>query len=257
MQSVQVNDGTNVDENIEEQDPLVRRLRNLSCSTLSDAMSSMNFTNYAILDLQRLDNHHHPASHHENNCGGRVFTVEMVLSSSDSKRPDASTVAQYADLCPAQAIVVISAPETTHAAVCGGLIATRLRIRHARGLITNGRIRDLDEIEKGVAGHQPFPVYARGTSVYSRRGQGLSTPGLKCASVNSSLTIAGVTIEPHDYLRADRDGLVIVPRNDVREIISRAETLAAQDRAIDRALGQSQTLSSAIQEVRGSTTTRA
>jgi regulator of RNase E activity RraA len=103
--------------------------------------------------------------------------------------------------------------------------------RSAVGVIISGRCRDLAEQRL-----LQFPVYARG---HSTLGQ---SPFTRPSEINIPLDIypqgeqgqggdsfPPVKVEPHDWMVADEDGVVCVPR----ELEARVIELAAKGRAID------------------------
>lgn len=100
--------------------------------------------------------------------------------------------------------------------------------RGAKGVIISGRCRDLSEHRA-----QGFPVFSRG---HSTLGQ---SPFTKPSSVNIPLTIVphgpgadvfpAVTVQPGDWLIADEDGVVSVPRNLEAQVVG----LATKGREID------------------------
>lgn len=88
--------------------------------------------------------------------------------------------------------------------------------RGTRGIISNGGIRDTDEIIK-----QRIPVYLD----LENRGRGIRPGRNEIESVNKPVTIGGVLINPGDVVVADGDGVVVVPR-------AHAETVATYAREI-------------------------
>lgn len=100
--------------------------------------------------------------------------------------------------------------------------------RGATGVIVSGRCRDLAE-QRALA----FPVFSRG---HSTLGQ---SPFTRPSAVNIPITISpqglgadtfpSVTIHPGDWMVADEDGVVCVPRSVEAQVIE----LAAKGRAID------------------------
>lgn len=100
--------------------------------------------------------------------------------------------------------------------------------RGGTGVIISGRCRDLGE-HRALG----FPVFARG---HSTVGQ---SPFARPSAVNIPITISpqgsgagtfpSVTIQPGDWMIADEDGVVCVPRNLEEQVIE----LATKGREID------------------------
>lgn len=99
----------------------------------------------------------------------------------------------------------------------------------ARGIISNGGIRDTDEIIK-----QRIPVYLDHMS----RGRGIRPGRNELESVNKPVTIGGVLIRPGDVIVADGDGVICVPREFARPVAEFAHEILVGDKRARRALYQ-------------------
>lgn len=103
------------------------------------------------------------------------------------------------------------------AAVVGDLVLGMARNRAAAGFVTDGLVRDYTGIlDVGL------PVACRGISPNSPARSG---PG----SVNQPLAIGGLVVEPGDLVAGDRDGVVVVPRARVAEVIAGLPALLAAE----------------------------
>ena len=94
-------------------------------------------------------------------------------------------------------VLVVDGGGSLRTALVGGRLAALARDRDWTGIVVNGCIRDVVEI-----GATPVGVRALGTS--PRRGGSQGT-GERSVSV----TFAGVTFTPGEWLYADADGLVV------------------------------------------------
>lgn len=91
----------------------------------------------------------------------------------------------------------------------------------ARGIISNGGIRDTDEIIK-----QKIPVYLD----HMNRGRGIRPGRNELESVNKPVTIGGVVIRPGDVIVADGDGVICVPREFAKPVAEFAREILDKDK---------------------------
>ena len=108
-------------------------------------------------------------------------------------------------------VVVAACTTESNAGFFGDLLATSFRARGGVGLVIDGGVRDVDELEA-----MNFPVFA--TTIHAR-GTVKETLG----SVNISVTCANATVHPGDVIVGDTDGVVVVPRSRVAEVVEASE----------------------------------
>ncbi len=101
----------------------------------------------------------------------------------------------------------------------GELLATALRHRGVRGLVTTGGVRDVAELDA-----MGFPVFC---AAVSAQGTVKATAG----AVNVAVSVNGQRIGPGDAVVADDDGVVVVPRSGVSRALAAARERAEKENA--------------------------
>ena len=102
----------------------------------------------------------------------------------------------------------------------GGLLATGAWQKKVAGTVIDGACRDIEEfVELG------YPVYARGRVATSARGRSMDV-------VNVMIQFGGVQVRPGDIAFADCSGVVIIPQENIEEVLARAEAICEKDQQI-------------------------
>ena len=97
----------------------------------------------------------------------------------------------------------------------------------ARGIISNGGVRDTDELIK-----QEVPVYFDPEN----RGRGIRPGRNEIESVNETVTLGGVQVNPGDVVVADGDGVIVVPRKHAKQVAQYAREILEGDKEARRNL---------------------
>jgi 4-hydroxy-4-methyl-2-oxoglutarate aldolase len=108
-------------------------------------------------------------------------------------------------------VAVVGTQKSIRNAPWGELLSTASRARGARGAIVDGLVRDVQKIEE-----LGFPVFASGMKPVDSMGRGCVT------AYNVPVECGEVLVHPGDFVFADFDGVVVVPKAIVTEVIELA-----------------------------------
>lgn len=108
-------------------------------------------------------------------------------------------------------VAVVGTQKSIRNAPWGELLSTASRARGARGAIIDGLVRDVQKIEE-----LGFPVFASGIKPVDSMGRGCVT------AYNVPVECGEVLVHAGDFVFADFDGVVVVPKAMVKEVIELA-----------------------------------
>lgn len=108
-------------------------------------------------------------------------------------------------------VLVVAGGSTSRAAIIGGLLTLEMQNAGIAGFVTDGLVRDSQEIRQSG-----FGVWCRGVTPIASQKKGP-------ARVGGSVSLGGVVVRDGDVVIADDDGVVIWPQERVDELLIRAE----------------------------------
>lgn len=120
---------------------------------------------------------------------------------------------QAVDGCRPDDVVICAGQGAMRAAIWGELLSLAARNAGCVGAIVDGAVRDIEQMEA-----MKFPVFGRGGSVYDAMNR------QKVVEVDVPVDVGGVRFSPGDLVFADRDGVVVVPRDVEDEVVRGAWT---------------------------------
>jgi 4-hydroxy-4-methyl-2-oxoglutarate aldolase len=125
--------------------------------------------------------------------------------------------------------LVVDVGEFRELGYWGEVLTTAAQARGLTGLVIDGGVRDITEIQA-----HGFPVFS---TMIALRGATKNRSG----SIWSSIQCGGVLVEPGDWVVGDADGVVVVPGATLADVINAGRVRAAKEAAMFRALWDGKT----------------
>jgi 4-hydroxy-4-methyl-2-oxoglutarate aldolase len=194
--------------------PEVPSVEGLKTADLVDAMGRLHRHRCHILDLV-------------SPTPGRVLfgpavTISYFPSCSASLDPEHYNLAnlfyEAVGDQPEGKVLVLASNGYTDVSMGGGTKLKRLHDHGCAGVLTDGRLRDFDELAA-----YDFAAYCSGEA--TRWGGGEVTP----FQANVPVVVSGVGVVPGQYVFADSSGAVLIPAAQIDEVIEGARAVEAED----------------------------
>ena len=184
------------------------RVEALSTTNFSDAMESLGFNGAALGIVPLWDS-----------CPKAVGeAVTMKLIPTDHRKKNTHMGIPMIEAAAPGSIIVVDDNGRLDMNTCGGLMATACKVKGIAGWVSDGAVRDVDEIMA-----LDFPVYCKGRVVATNRGK------LMEASTNEMVNCGGALVRPGDVIVCDQSGVVSIPQERLLEVLEKAETIAARE----------------------------
>ena len=194
-------------------DDITARLRVLDTSALSDALDRLAIDGQA-LGIAPLDRGFRTV--------GRAFTVRMLPRGLSGK-----SVGDYIDDVPAGHVVVVDNGGRLDATVWGDILTTVAHRDGVAGTVIDGVCRDV-----GRSIELDYPIFARANTMRTGKDR------VAAEAYSQPVQLAGIRVEPGDWIVGDADGVVVVPAVRADDLIAAAEEItAAEDRIRDAVAG--------------------
>lgn len=163
---------------------------------------------------------------------GTAVTVRLEMAP-DKSSGDLSLLRDtYASQAPGSfSIIVIQVPEQLHRyGIVGEGAATHARIHGIGGALIEGAARDSHDLRD-----MEFPVFCRNVSPGYIMGKVNAVPA------NDPVAVGGRTIHSGDVVMCDNDGVIIVPWNEIGDVMDRAEAIMRWEHQVHSAVAAGQT----------------
>lgn len=172
---------------------MLERAKALSASLLSDAMNSQGAMNFGIKPVK-------PGM----KVVGTAITVKV-------KPGDNLLLHKAIYLSGKGCVIVLDSNCYMECAVWGSMMTRAAAAMGVEGVVLDGAVRDMDELrELGL------PIFAAGAVP---NGPTTNGPG----QINCMIDCGGVPVAPGDLVLGDEDGVTVVPRSVLEDVLEKAE----------------------------------
>ena len=197
---------------------LVAPIGQLPTATLCDAYLKLGVLPPERVVMRKLQ----PLGSRQQRAAGRARTQQLI---SLRDRARGSVVAdrhlhfELADGAEPGDFLIVAVAGSDLLASFGDMLALKAKTMGAAGVAVDGAVRDAAYIEE-----LQLPVWCDGVTMIPQ-GHG----GYSVASVNEPVTCAGVEVVPGDFVVADGDGVIVIPKSEAEELATIAEQIEADE----------------------------
>ena len=222
-----------VDASPADSDSLIDRLSAVPVAVLSDAAGALGLPDGVLKGVRRLSGQR---------VVGYARTIGRELAASNSTQADFDPrlgmgTQMVIDSCAPNQVIVIGVRGDADFAVWGDNMATRARAVGVRGMVTDGAVRDIDEMD-GL----DMAVFAAATTPRQAFRRLVTT------SINEPVVVGGVRVRPGDLIVADGDGVIAIAAEKVEEVLARAEAVHSVENEMQDYLRAGNSLVSAVEK---------
>jgi regulator of RNase E activity RraA len=156
----------------------------------------------------------------------RLFGLAFTVRFAPIDRFQPGTVGDFIDTLTPGTVAVLDNAGRLDCTVWGGILSRLAAHKGLAGTVVHGVCRDTAEADE-----VGYPLYARGR--FMRTGK----DRVQVEAYEQPVMLGDVRVGPGDLIVGDADGVVVVPRQRMREVIAKAlETRAVEERILAAAL---------------------
>ena len=190
------------------------KLKTVSTATLCTALFKRGLRNQFIQDVR-------PLNPMAAAMVGEAYTLRYIPAREDLNPITVFQDPQHpqrvaVDRCPEGAVMVIDSRKDARAASAGSILITRLMVRGAAGVVTDGGFRDSPELAE-----MPFPVY------HNRPSAPTNLTLHQALDINVPIGCGDVAVWPGDVIVGDAEGVIVIPAALADEVAAEAVEMTA------------------------------
>jgi len=204
-------------------DPNLQRLKRLDACAVSDALDKLQLHG-AVTGLPLRSS----APGGTSRIAGKAVTMKVGPGQPPPGPPKhlGCTAIEAAD---AEHIIVVEQRSGVEAGCWGGLLTLGAKVKGVAGVVADGPLRDVDE---AIA--YEFPIYARSLTSRTARGRVVELGTQVPVQIGDGTQVT--TVNPGDYLLADRSAVIVIAAADIERVLEAAETIVAKEAAMAKAI---------------------
>lgn len=122
-------------------------------------------------------------------------------------------------------VIVVEQRTGVEAGCWGGLLTLGAKLRGVAGVVADGPLRDVDE---AIA--YEFPIFSRALTSFTARGRVVEK------GTNVPVQIGALTVQPGDYVLADRSAVIFIAEAAIERVLEAAEMIVAKEAAMAKAI---------------------
>lgn len=192
------------------------KLMKVSTASVATALFKRGLRHQFIQGVARV-------SHKTANMVGQAFTLRYIPAREDRNpitvfRDPHHPQRQAMEQCPPGHVLVMDARKDTRAATAGSILITRLAIRGAAGIVSDGGFRDCEGI-----GELEMPAYCANPSAPT------NLTLHEAMDINIPVACGDVAVFPGDVLVGDGDGVMVIPAHLADEIAEECQGMESYE----------------------------
>lgn len=185
------------------------KLSGVSAATLCTALYKRGLRNQTLQDV-------HPLRAGRGNMIGPAYTLRYIPAREDLNQLEVFRNPEHpqrvgVETCPEGSVMIMDSRKDARAASAGSILVTRLMVRGAAGVVTDGGFRDSAEIAD-----LDIPAY------HQRPSSPTNLTLHQALDLNVPIACGDVAVWPGDIVFGDDESVVIIPAGIVDEIAAEA-----------------------------------
>jgi 4-hydroxy-4-methyl-2-oxoglutarate aldolase len=210
---------------------LLQKILRIPTTSLSDALDSIGIRGFMDYSIK------------PRTCNKKIVGPAVTIKDRPSNRKVTPIKALEAiENAPKGAILVrsienVDCNEASNIALFGGIMAYASKVKELGGAVLDGGVRDLAEC-KTLA----FPIFSR--SVVPTNSVGRT----EVEEINVPIFCGGVFVKPGDIIVGDEDGVIVIPREKVEEVVDLALKIEETEKKIAEELPKSSSILAVIRK---------